>query len=99
MTEAEWLACCDPAPMLEQLGNSGSDRKVRLFACACVRRIDFLIGWALEVRQDDYRRALTVSERFADGTATREELAEARDAADDSVFVNSDLDYSGLDYS
>jgi hypothetical protein len=32
MTEAEWLACDDPAPMLGSVRGKASDRKLRLFA-------------------------------------------------------------------
>lgn len=33
MTEAEWLACGNPMPMLEFLGERARDRKLRLFGC------------------------------------------------------------------
>src|SRR5579872_7250426 len=69
MTQAEWLACKDPKPMLNFLqGKKASDRKLRLFAVGCAYKIrDKLLDPILI-------SAIAVGERFADGNATREEL-------------------------
>jgi hypothetical protein len=78
MTESEWQSCADPEPMLEFLrsvrGESrrkGGRRKLRLFACACLRGI-----WPL-LRKTGSRRAVLVAEQFADGLADNQELAMA----------------------
>jgi hypothetical protein len=72
MTEAEWLACIEPDRMLGQLRGKASDRKLRLFAVACCRRLIHLM------RDTESRIAVEVAERFADGLATG---AERRAAA------------------
>jgi hypothetical protein len=61
MTEREWLACADPTPMLEFLGGRASDRKLRLFAVACCRRI-----WS-RLPSPSSRRAVEAVESHADG--------------------------------
>src|SRR5262245_54369155 len=64
MTEAEWNSCTDPTAMLEFLRTSGraSDRKLRLFACACHRRVRH------GARDDDeLGGAVDIIERCADG--------------------------------
>ena len=43
MTEAEWLACNDPTPMLEFLRDKASERKLRLFFCACCRSKRYVV--------------------------------------------------------
>jgi hypothetical protein len=87
MTEAEWLACTDPSPMLEFLGDRASRRKCLLFACACERRL-----WA---QPDCEREKVEAVESFADGAATAERvLAALQDIGIDSVSLESvtDLD-------
>jgi hypothetical protein len=76
MTEAQWLACTDPTPMLEFLRDRASERKLRLFACGCVRLIWHLLGSTRSGHLS--RTAVEVAERFADGRATERELTEAR---------------------
>jgi hypothetical protein len=92
VTEAEWGACCEPQKMLDFLhGRTGkermlaflhgraSDRKARLLVVACCRR-----AWHL-LTDERGRRAVEVSERSADGGASREELGTAFVAADQAL--------------
>jgi hypothetical protein len=74
MTEAEWLASARAGPMLRLVGKKAHTRKLRLFACACARRV-----WR-RISQKVARRAVEVAEQFADGLATAEELSAARSA-------------------
>jgi len=92
VTEAEWDACTDPEKLLDFLhGRTSkermlallqgrpSDRKARLFAVAVCRR-----AWHL-LTDDRVRRAVEVSEGYADGLASREELMAAYTAADQAL--------------
>jgi hypothetical protein len=83
VTEAEWLACADPVPMLGFLLDQASQRKRRLFGCACCRRMWRRLG------DERSRSAVSVAERYADREATRDELnaawAGACEAARDAL--------------
>jgi hypothetical protein len=87
MTESQWDACADPTPMLTFLCGKGSDRKLRLFACACCRASGHVFTDAR------FRHAVEVGERFADGRAAPEDLRAAwqgaNDAAGDSVTAGT----------
>jgi hypothetical protein len=78
MTEAEWLECTDPEPMLKFLRGQVSHRKLRLFAVAYCRRI-----WNL-LHDKRSRKAVECTERFADGKINKEELSAARKEAEDA---------------
>src|SRR5262249_29082458 len=82
MTEEQWLACADPEEMQDfirdrmrdWIRDTATERKLRLFACACARRF-----W--QRLDGPGRMAVEVSERYADGVATEEELRRAREDA------------------
>src|SRR5215475_8492964 len=75
MTEAEWLACTDPQAMLQFLRSKASDRKVRLFAVACCRRV-----WS-SLEHEEFRDAVRKAESFADDLVDRVEMLEAHETA------------------
>src|SRR4051812_21439219 len=86
MTEPDWLACTDPTLMLDFLRDTGkaTDRKLRLFAAHCSRRVIHLLRRDPEMQQTDWQEwsetmnnALVLVERFLDGQASREDAENA----------------------
>lgn len=88
MTEAEWLSSTEPTPMLGFLRGVASDRKLRLFACACCRHVWHLLG------NDGCRRAVELSERFADDPSAAAEMG----AVCDEVLA-MDTDWRGVSHA
>jgi hypothetical protein len=83
MTEAEWLTCADVKLLVRhlvwdrKLDGRPRARKLRLFACACCRRVLHLVP------DEGCRSALEVSERYADRLATEKAREEANKAVND----------------
>jgi hypothetical protein len=75
MTEAEWLVFEDPLGVLESIADKVSERKLRLFAAACCRRVEYLF------LDEDRRKCLDVVDRWAEGLASVQELEAAISAA------------------
>jgi hypothetical protein len=67
VTEAEWQSCVDPQRMLAALEGHATTRQLRLFGCACCRRIWHLIS------DPRSREAVELGERLADGLVSDEE--------------------------
>lgn len=93
MTETEWLACDDPTTLVVHLQGIVSDRKFRLFACACVRRFWHLLS---DARSPE---AIEASERFADDPRSILDLLGAERAAEEAAnlahatYLRADADY------
>jgi hypothetical protein len=71
MTEGEWLSGSNVDELLTYLGPRADARRLRLLACACCRAI-----WP-QLPDPRSRAGIEVAERYADGKASKRELAEA----------------------
>jgi hypothetical protein len=72
----DWLLCGDPEAMLRFVGRSGySGRKLRLFACACARRIEALLT------DERLRQLIGVGEAYAEGMVRQSVLESAFSSA------------------
>jgi len=81
MTEEEWLACTSPERMLRFLWATASDRKLRLFAVTCARRVNHLFpaepGPCTSMLPG---QRLEIAEGFAEGGGSIKELEASWDA-------------------
>lgn len=90
MTEAQWLAADDPEPLLTavQAAGKASERKLRLWACDCVRS-----AWE-HLGNDVSKSAVEVAERYADGAASADELQAVQGpAAEHADYLRRFLDW------
>ena len=86
MTEEEWLECTDAEIMLAALPREPLERKLRLFACACVRT-----DWHVSGFYSD--KVIRVAERMCDGDASAEDCATASELVE-VAFAHVGLDWS-----
>jgi hypothetical protein len=68
MTEQEWGRSADPKAMLGLVRANVSDRKLWLFACACLRRVE-------SSGEPGVRAAVAMLERCAEGQETAAEMS------------------------
>lgn len=101
MTEEEWLAHKDPLPLLEFAASQMSDRRSRLYLCACCARM--LEGFAhgrLVFRNQEWGlqqlwKTLETVEQFVDGLCGSMALESARGWALDAEYTPGYIDYGG----
>jgi hypothetical protein len=76
MTESDWATSTDPHLMLAFLRDRGaSERRLRLFACACCRTV-----WEL-LADERSRGGVDAAEKYADGLVSLDALREASRAS------------------
>ncbi len=92
MTEEEWRTGSDPQSMLELSFETATDRKLRLFGCACCRRV-----WDL-LPKDCFRGIVSVAEHFADGHASANELEVAKNAGGAALVKAGEAGVTGPSY-
>jgi hypothetical protein len=81
MTEKEWVAGGDLKKMLKYLHKRANERKRRLFAVACCRRV-----WT-HLRGPQCHEALETAERYADDLVPASELSEAEEKAHEAYTI------------
>jgi hypothetical protein len=81
MTEAQWRQCEVPNLMLDAIASKATDRKLRLFAVACWRRVPRIST------DDGCSRAVQVAEQYADWLVHDDVLEQAHESAISRPFA------------
>jgi hypothetical protein len=92
--EQEWLQATDPQKMLEFLRGKASDRKFRLFAVACWRRVSH------PLTDKQHREAVEIGEQFADGLvsdSTRQAFWEVLRRRKEQAVYEGDFEWASLE--
>jgi hypothetical protein len=87
ITEAQWLAAPSLYPYCTAVEKKQNARKMRLFGCACCRRLGNLLSDPRSLA------AIEVAELFADGKVKRTALPAARAAAHAAVTDLGQVEY------
>jgi hypothetical protein len=82
MDETQWLTSNDPVAMLMHLRGRVTERKLRLFVCACLRR-----HWD-RLADPRSRRAVEIAELYADGLASEVDRFDAWDDASAAIDLS-----------
>jgi hypothetical protein len=92
MTEEQWRSCTSPWPMLVFLQSSSraSERKLRLFACACCRAI-----WP-QITSRRCREAVETAEQYADGLVDRKAMTSVGKLAHGSIKYRGQVQHAHL---
>jgi hypothetical protein len=98
MTERKWLRCKDSELLLDYLRSKyGLDflkqRKTRLFFCACCRRFWHTFS------EDDVKRALELTEMYADKLLKRKELVAQLRSIKAGVSLDDDSNESPVEFA
>jgi hypothetical protein len=91
MTEADWLSCTDPSPMLQYLWGRAGDRPLYPFAVALLRPV-----WKA-LKSPRSRRAVEMAEKYADRQVSWKEFAQAHVGADLAAELPRRADIAKMD--
>jgi hypothetical protein len=86
VNEIDWLSRANPLAMLAHLEGRVSARKLRLFACACVRRHWSRLPYAWP------RQAVETAERYAEGRARKADLRRSREHGEQAALGAPEFD-------